>query len=171
MKEPTEKKLNSIDRKNEKADAENEESGDSFDDEGEKGKKQSDNSKGKILNFNKNVTIADLKSKLKIVTGGSSDNMKVDVLDKNDRLVCSLDSDTRQLGSYTLDDGNRMQLLITGTSKIFLFEFSLSDDTIETEQVDDDEEQCPDCETKYPNVTEMEKHWNSSLKLVLLTFL
>lgn len=80
VKEPTEKKLNSIDRKNEKAEAENEESGDSFDEEGEKGKKQSDNSKGKILNFNKNVTIADLKSKLTIVTGGSSDNMKVTCL-------------------------------------------------------------------------------------------
>ena len=57
------------------------------------------------------MTIGELKSKLELITGGSSGNMKMDVFDKDDRLVCSLDDDNRLLGSYPVDDGNRLNVV------------------------------------------------------------
>lgn len=67
--------------------------------------------------LNKSMTIAELKSKLELITGGSSGNMKMDVFDKDDRLVCSLDDDNRLLGSYPVDDGNRLNVVDSSKSK------------------------------------------------------
>lgn len=61
--------------------------------------------------FNKDITVADLKSKLELITGASALSMKISVIDdKTDKTVCELSSDSALLGSYPIDSGHRLQV-------------------------------------------------------------
>lgn len=51
-----------------------------------------------------------LKGKLELVTGGNPMTMKIEVYDKNDKLICKLDDGQRLLGSYPIDDGMRIHV-------------------------------------------------------------
>jgi len=56
--------------------------------------------------FPKDITIRDLKDKLVLVTGSSSENMKVTLRSRDGtRHIAALDEDDRLLGSYEVDDG------------------------------------------------------------------
>jgi len=55
--------------------------------------------------FDKALTIASLRNKLEMITGGTAACMKISVKDKNDKSVCNLDNDSALLGSYPIDDG------------------------------------------------------------------
>ncbi|KAK7874409.1 hypothetical protein R5R35_001505 [Gryllus longicercus] len=61
--------------------------------------------------FQKGITIAELKGKLELLTGGCSTTMKIEIYNKDDVLVCSLDSDDALLGSYPVNDGMRMHVI------------------------------------------------------------
>lgn len=65
--------------------------------------------------FPKNITIADLKNKLEIITGGCASTMAIELFD-GDRLVCKVDNNSALLGSYPIEDA--MRLHVTDT---FLF--------------------------------------------------
>jgi len=65
--------------------------------------------------FDKSLTIADLKSKLELITGASSGSMKISVFNKDDKEVSSLDQNDRLLGSFPIDDGHRLH--VTDNSK------------------------------------------------------
>ncbi|KAF4529499.1 hypothetical protein B566_EDAN017802 [Ephemera danica] len=55
--------------------------------------------------FPKTLTIADLKGKLELMTGGSAATMQLQVLDKAGNQVCALDPDSALLGSFPVDSG------------------------------------------------------------------
>lgn len=55
--------------------------------------------------FDKALTIASLRDKLEMITGGTAACMKLSVTDKNNKPVCNLDNDTALLGSFPVDDG------------------------------------------------------------------
>jgi len=67
--------------------------------------------------FDKSITIADLKSKLEMITGGSAGSMTISVFDKDDKPVCSLDNDSAMLGSFPVDDGHRLDVHDTSRTK------------------------------------------------------
>jgi len=54
--------------------------------------------------FERSLTIADLKSKLELITGAFSQTMKLSAY-KDDKLVCKMDDNSSLLGSYNIDDG------------------------------------------------------------------
>lgn len=51
-----------------------------------------------------------LQGKLELLTGGNPHTMKLEVYDKNDKLVCELNEGQRLLGSYPIDDGMRIHV-------------------------------------------------------------
>ena len=57
--------------------------------------------------FAKDLTVFDLKGKLELITGAVTANMDISVYDKDDesKLVCTLDDNSRLLGSYPVDSG------------------------------------------------------------------
>ena len=57
-----------------------------------------------------NLTIADLKAKLELITGASSQTMKLKILDNNHELVCEIDDNSRQLKSYLSDSRDRLNI-------------------------------------------------------------
>jgi len=59
-----------------------------------------------------------LQGKLELLTGGNPITMKVEVYDKNDKLVCKLKEGQRLLGSYPIDDGMRIHVLSISNVKI-----------------------------------------------------
>ncbi|OAD58866.1 Tubulin-folding cofactor B [Eufriesea mexicana] len=61
--------------------------------------------------FQKGITINEFKGKLELVTGGNPLTMKIEVYDKNDKLICKLDDGQRLLGSYPIDDGMRIHVV------------------------------------------------------------
>lgn len=61
--------------------------------------------------FQKGITIDEFKGKLELVTGGNPTTMKIEVYDKNDKLICKLDDGQRLLGSYPIDDGMRIHVI------------------------------------------------------------
>ncbi|CAK9822082.1 Tubulin-folding cofactor B [Anthophora retusa] len=61
--------------------------------------------------FQKAITIDEFKGKLELVTGANPATMKVEVYDKNDKLICILDEGQRLLGSYPIDDGMRIHVI------------------------------------------------------------
>lgn len=94
----------------------------------------SGNTFGSERRFQKDLTVAEVKGKLEMVTGSVAGNMKLEVYGKDDKLVCKLDNDDALLGSYTIDDGMRLQV-VDPTVKIGEFEdvskvekFELSED-------------------------------------------
>lgn len=65
--------------------------------------------------FPKSLIIAELKNKLEMITGASSASMKISVFNKDDKEVCSLNDDSKMLGSYPVDNGHRLE--VTDNSK------------------------------------------------------
>ena len=59
--------------------------------------------------FDKSLTVADLKSKLELITGATS-GMKLTAFDKEDKLICELSDNNALLGSFPLDDGVRIHV-------------------------------------------------------------
>lgn len=49
---------------------------------------------------------------MELLTGGNPKTMKIEVYDKNDKLICKLDDNQRLLGSYPIDDGMRLHVKI-----------------------------------------------------------
>ena len=60
--------------------------------------------------FDKSLTVADLKSKLEMITGGTAGTMKVAAFDKEDKPLCDLTDNQALLGSFPLDDGCRLHV-------------------------------------------------------------
>ena len=60
--------------------------------------------------FDKSLTVADLKSKLEMITGGTAGNMKVAAYDKDDKHLCDLSDLGALLGSFQIDDGCRLHV-------------------------------------------------------------
>ncbi|XP_076296586.1 tubulin-binding cofactor B [Lasioglossum baleicum] len=61
--------------------------------------------------FQKGITIDEFKGKLELITGANPATMVVEVFDKNDRLVCTLNNGQQLLGSYPIDDGMRIHVI------------------------------------------------------------
>ncbi|KAF2901053.1 hypothetical protein ILUMI_05109 [Ignelater luminosus] len=61
--------------------------------------------------FPKDLTISDLKAKLELMTGGNCSTMQVEVYDKDNKLVCSLNDDSALLGSYPIENGMRLHVI------------------------------------------------------------
>ncbi|XP_040565368.1 tubulin-folding cofactor B-like [Lepeophtheirus salmonis] len=62
--------------------------------------------------FPKDLTIADLKGKLELITGCSSGSMKISVHDdESGKKVCDLSDDNVLLGSYPIDSGFRLHVV------------------------------------------------------------
>ena len=59
--------------------------------------------------FDKSLTVADLKSKLELITGATS-AMNLTAFDKEDKLICQLGDINALLGSFPLDDGVRIHV-------------------------------------------------------------
>ncbi|XP_023325807.1 tubulin-folding cofactor B [Eurytemora carolleeae] len=82
--------------------------------------------------FDKSLTIADLKMKLEMITGGTAANMKISLFDKDDKAVCEFDNNEALLGSYPVESGHRLHVIddskITGefenTAAVEKFELS-----------------------------------------------
>ncbi|XP_071080298.1 tubulin-folding cofactor B-like [Haliotis cracherodii] len=62
------------------------------------------NTFGSERRFQKDLTIADLKNKIELLTGASSGTMKLSLNDKDNKRVCQLDNDAALLGSYPIED-------------------------------------------------------------------
>lgn len=60
--------------------------------------------------YSKGITVLELKEKLELVTGGSSNSMTIKVYNRDDQLVCSLDDNNALIGSYPIDDGLRLHV-------------------------------------------------------------
>ena len=50
------------------------------------------------------------QGKLELVTGAASGSMVLEIYNKDDKLVCTLDNDDALLGSYQIDDGMRLHV-------------------------------------------------------------
>lgn len=61
--------------------------------------------------FDRGLTVGDLKGRLELVTGASAGTMTVDVLDENDKVVCSLTDDGALLGSYNVEENYRIHVV------------------------------------------------------------
>ncbi|XP_075226955.1 uncharacterized protein LOC142327632 [Lycorma delicatula] len=60
--------------------------------------------------YSKELTVKEVKNKLEITTGASSETMVIKVYDSEDKFVCVLDNDESLLGSYHIDDGMRLHI-------------------------------------------------------------
>ncbi|XP_071833532.1 tubulin-folding cofactor B-like [Apostichopus japonicus] len=63
--------------------------------------------------FAKDVTIGTLKSKLELISGSNASSMKLQLMDKEGKLVGALDNDEALLGSYPVDDGMKIHVIDT----------------------------------------------------------
>ncbi|XP_033735460.1 tubulin-folding cofactor B-like [Pecten maximus] len=90
------------------------------------------NTFGSERRFQKDLTVAEVKGKLELVTGSIATNMKLEVYSKEDKLICKLDNNDALLGSYPVDDGMRLHVVdstvklgeFEDTSKVEKFELS-----------------------------------------------
>ncbi|XP_069118545.1 tubulin-folding cofactor B-like [Argopecten irradians] len=90
------------------------------------------NTFGSERRFQKDLTVAEVKGKLELVTGSIATNMKLEAYSKEDKLICKLDNDEALLGSYPVDDGMRLHVVdstvrlgeFEDTSKVEKFELS-----------------------------------------------
>ncbi|KAJ9582465.1 hypothetical protein L9F63_003158, partial [Diploptera punctata] len=93
--------------------------------------------------FQKGITIADLKGKLELLTGGNASTMKIELYSKENVLVGKLDNDQALLGSYPVEDGMRFHVVDTfllrneleDLAKVEKFEMSLEDYSKRTDTV------------------------------------
>ncbi|XP_045109730.1 tubulin-folding cofactor B-like [Portunus trituberculatus] len=60
--------------------------------------------------FDRALTIGDLKGRLELVTGGSAENMTLEVFDEQERPVCSLVGDEALLGSFYVEENYRIHV-------------------------------------------------------------
>ncbi|ESP03096.1 hypothetical protein LOTGIDRAFT_157061, partial [Lottia gigantea] len=60
--------------------------------------------------FPKDITIADFKMKLVLLTGGGQATMKLQLFGKDNKLMCVMDDDSALLGSYPVDDDMRIHV-------------------------------------------------------------
>lgn len=60
--------------------------------------------------FDRALTIGDLKGRLELVTGGSAQNMTLEVFDEAERPVCHLTNDEALLGSFTVEENYRIHV-------------------------------------------------------------
>ena len=60
--------------------------------------------------FSKDLTVADLKNKLELITGASALSMTLTVFDKKDSKVCELSDGNALLGSFPVDSGMRIHV-------------------------------------------------------------
>ncbi|XP_013776286.1 tubulin-folding cofactor B-like [Limulus polyphemus] len=82
--------------------------------------------------FQKDLSIAEVKGKLELLTGASAASMKLELHNKDNELVASLDNDTASLSSYPIIDGMRISVIDSSstagefedTSKVEKFELS-----------------------------------------------
>uniref|UniRef100_A0A182N1G2 CAP-Gly domain-containing protein n=1 Tax=Anopheles dirus TaxID=7168 RepID=A0A182N1G2_9DIPT len=63
--------------------------------------------------YSRSLTVAEFKSKLEPITGGSAGTMRLELY-SGDRLVCRLEADDQPLGSYPLEDGMRVHVVDRG---------------------------------------------------------
>lgn len=61
--------------------------------------------------FDRNITIADLKGKLELVTGGNASTMKIEFYTKDNVYVGTCDNDEACLGSYIKHDEMRLHVV------------------------------------------------------------
>lgn len=57
------------------------------------------------------LTIQYFQSKLELLTGGSCTTMQLEVFDRDDKPVCSLNDDNQLLGAYPVDCGMRLHVV------------------------------------------------------------
>ena len=67
--------------------------------------------------FPKDLTVAQLKNKLEIMTGASALSMKIEAFDKSDRKICELNDVDALLGSYPVDTGHRLHVEDTNKNR------------------------------------------------------
>ncbi|CAD7091198.1 unnamed protein product [Hermetia illucens] len=60
--------------------------------------------------FPKDISVADLKNKLEILTGGCAATMQVELYN-GDNLVCKLDNNDALVGSFPIEDGMRFHVI------------------------------------------------------------
>jgi len=84
--------------------------------------------------FSKSLTIKDLKDKLEIIMGVTSNSMKLQVFDTEDKPLFWLNDDSSLLGSFHIDDG--MRINVTGSSLIS--DYSEGGDVPKFELADDE---------------------------------
>lgn len=85
--------------------------------------------------FSKSITIPTLKGKLEMITGGSAATMKLSLYDCQDQFVCSLDSETLELGSFPVQSGMRLHVDDKSISK---FELSATNTTEKFDLTEDE---------------------------------
>ncbi|KAL1510002.1 hypothetical protein ABEB36_004662 [Hypothenemus hampei] len=61
--------------------------------------------------FPKDITVADLKAKLELMTGGSCHTMKVEIYNKDNTFVTTLDDNNQLIGYYPIEDGMRFHVV------------------------------------------------------------
>lgn len=61
--------------------------------------------------FQKGISVIDLKQKLELLTGGSSETMKLELFDKENKMICPLSDDNALFGSYPVEDGMRLHVV------------------------------------------------------------
>ncbi|VDI28759.1 tubulin-folding cofactor B [Mytilus galloprovincialis] len=79
------------------------------------------NSFGTERRFQKDLSVADLKNKLELLTGSQSANMKLELYSKDNKLLSKIDNDEVMFGSYPVDDGCRLHV-VDSTIKLGEFE-------------------------------------------------
>ncbi|KAG5681388.1 hypothetical protein PVAND_010830 [Polypedilum vanderplanki] len=61
--------------------------------------------------FDKKQTVGELKTKLEILTGGNQMSMQIELY-SGSKLVCKFDNDAAMLGSFPVEDGMRLHVII-----------------------------------------------------------
>ncbi len=61
--------------------------------------------------YPKDTQIIDLKNKLEIITGYSSSDIRLRVLNKERKFICDIDDDEKMLGFYPIEDGYHLEVL------------------------------------------------------------
>lgn len=101
------------------------------------------NSFGSERRFQKDMTLSELKGKLELLTGATAANMKLELYNKENKLVCKMDNDSAMLGSFPVDDGMRLHVIDSSVklgefedvSKVEKFEISKEDYEKRTDSV------------------------------------
>jgi len=60
-----------------------------------------------------------LKAKLELVTGACCNSMIIEIYGKDDKFICRLDNDDALIGSYPVDDGARIHVIISINFHVF----------------------------------------------------
>ncbi|XP_041353667.1 tubulin-folding cofactor B-like [Gigantopelta aegis] len=67
--------------------------------------------------FEKDLTIAQLKGKIELLSGASSSTMKLIVYNKDRKMICALDNDDALLGSYPVENDMTVHIENSGLHK------------------------------------------------------